>query len=154
MKKNNYGLFAILLLIATSTSIHPTNANFSALSTISDAYYTDLDQDGLQDDVRLLILLELVNNKMYTNVDLYVGLKLPSGTEYWFLAEFVLVKYTTYGYVQLEFDLLNTATETGWYEANTVGFAGNEQFSYMDSLVFDPPGSKNGDAVTASFRVV
>lgn len=112
--------------------------------TIDDAYYGNLDDDSYEDDIRISLTLVVSNWYYYTDIDLYIGIELPSGIEFWFIAEFTVYKTTYSGYITIDFDLLNTATESGWYTASAVGFANNERVSIMDTLIFDPPGSTDG----------
>ncbi|MCY3414491.1 MAG: hypothetical protein INQ03_22780 [Candidatus Heimdallarchaeota archaeon] len=151
-KKNNLmlvGLFSLLLfsLIPTSAyfSFYRTVPNFSVDIYIWDAYYADLDLDGYEDDIFIEIDLTLTNQYVYTDVEVFIGVTLPSGMEHWFKFDYTFKKTTLTGYITLGYDLYNTATELGWYEANAVGFAQGEEFSYMDTLIFDPPGTGGGD---------
>jgi len=143
-------IFATLLMIifVSTMNISQISANFSINIILNDAWYEDADADGDEDDIIILLTLELNNKRVVTKADLYLGIELPSGMEYWFVANFMLRKSGSYGYINLKFTLLNTATESGWYWAHAVGFAAGDQYSMMDSLEFDPPGGKTGGSPT------
>ncbi len=145
MKNNKLTLILGLILLTINLgSILGASANFSVDMTIEDAWYADLDNDSYTDDIAVVVLLELYNYNYITSVDVYIGVELPSGTTYWFTADLSLYKTTYYGYLEITFHLLNTATETGWYTAKAVGFADGETLSIMHSYDFDPPGETNG----------
>lgn len=141
--KRRLTLLVLLVLISSQMLASSVKANYSVDVFIEDAWYEDLDSDGYQDDIGVNLSVELSNQYVYTDIDMYLGITLPSGTEYWFLASFTVEKYTYYTYFRMTFELLNTATESGWYKASAVGFADGDRFSYMDSIIFDPPGQPN-----------
>jgi hypothetical protein len=135
--------FVLLVLISLPLLSIPASANFSVNIYIDDAWYEDIDSDGIEDDIGVNLTVSLYNKYVYTDIDLYLGITLPSGYEYWFLASFTVEKYTYYTDFGMTFELYNTATESGWYDASAVGFADGEMFSYMHTITFDPPGDTN-----------
>lgn len=139
MKMKPYLILPIFVL-AIFASAGQASANFSVYVSINDAYYADLDGDLLADDIKLDLTLEIYNYNFYTSVEVYVGVTLPSGTEYWFVITLDVYKSTTYYGTGLDVNLYDTATESGWYTAHAVGFASGESYSVMESLTFDPPG--------------
>ena len=148
MKKvrRNLLLSIFIILPIILTNISPTSANFSVGINITDAYYADLDADNFEDDIFISIDVTLSNIYIETDVDIYIGVTLPSGIEFWFVAKITVIK-STYSYnFGINFDLLNTALESGWYTAQAVGFAEGDQYSIMQSLIFDPPGSNEGSS--------
>lgn len=149
-------LFIMGLLLSTALlgSVNSASANYSVYIDITDAYYADLDSDGFEDDIRILVVMDLYNYKYTTDIDLYVGIEKPLGEEVWFLAEFLAYKTTYHESYSISFNLLNTATESGWYTAYSVGFADNEQFSIMSNLLFDPPGVVGGDPPSGTFTLL
>lgn len=147
-----YGM--LLMFILTSfAGVQQSAANFSVYASINHAFYADLDADGREDDVCIYLTIEVYNYRIYTDIDLYIGVTLPSGSEFWFLVEFTVKKSYYYGWIDMKFDTFNTALESGWYDASAVGFAESERFSIMETLTFDPPGGpKDGEASgTATF---
>ena len=94
MRRSQSLLIILLLTLSFANAIHPAKADYSVSVTINDAYYSDLDGDGLQDDIRIDLTVVLSNKYVYTDIDLYLGLTLPSGIEYWFLHSFTLQKST------------------------------------------------------------
>jgi hypothetical protein len=144
MRKTNKSILLIMMFLFTSFAvIQNSSANFSVYVTVTDAYYADLSGDGLEMDVGIHLFLEIYNNKVSTDVSLYIGIELPSGLTFWFLVEFTAIKYTYYGYTNIFFEGLNTALESGWYNAYAVAFAEGEQYSVMHIYTFDPPGGSS-----------
>lgn len=148
MKHKRFILFGILFLVLVVPSIPASSANFSADTNINDAWYADLDGDGSEDDVAVNVTLTLSNNKIFTDVDLYINLVLPSGKEFWFVSYLTIEKYTRTAAFILLYELMDTATEPGWYDVYTVAFAEGETLSRVDYFTFDPPGG--GDGVTTA----
>ena len=148
MKSSKKLLFGMTILtILLLSSVGKVSGNFSVSATFNSAWYADLDADGNADDIGTNITLTLSNNKVSTYIDLYFNIVMPSGQEYWFLSQLKIQKYTYSATFSLLYHFYNTATECGWYTMNTVGFASNEQFSLMDSIVFDPPGKSGGSPI-------
>lgn len=140
MKRMRVVFILTVFVLGMMSSISTASANFSVYVSFNDAYYADLDSDTLQDDIRLDMTIEIYNYQYSTDVELYVGITLPSGTQYWFLVTFTVYK-STYGYsTGMLFNAYDTATESGWYDASAVGFANGESYSIMETITFDPPG--------------
>lgn len=137
IQKNNFKaiFFVGLTFILLQNSIGAA-ANFSAYTTVLDAYYTDSDYDGYQDDVISYVGIDIYWGYYGMLVDVYVGLTLPSGAEQWYLVS--VRAYSTYFVLKLNF--LNSATESGWYTVHAAAFAMNDDYSTMHSYTFDPPG--------------
>ncbi|MCH8906361.1 MAG: hypothetical protein IH840_04655 [Candidatus Heimdallarchaeota archaeon] len=134
-----------------SVGIVPVSADYSVVVTLNDAWYEDSDNDGYEDDIILILTLELFIKRAVTKVDLYVGVQLPSGAEFWFLTELKLRKSGDYASFDFKFTLFDTATESGWYTAYAIGYAAGDKYAIMDSLEFDPPGSKSGGVPRAIY---
>lgn len=145
MKNSKTAFFFALTLGFLVFPMIPVSANYTANTNIVSAWYADLDSDGLEDDIGVSLTLTISNNRVVSLVDVYIGLELPSGIEFWFLFEFRVSKSTQTASFDLTFHLMDTALESGWYWAYSVAFANNEQYSLMDSYYFDPPGSGSGD---------
>ncbi len=152
--RRNFLFTVFIILPILLANVPASSANFSVSIDITDAYYADLDADLLEDDIVVTLNVTLTNIYVSTNVDIYIGITLPSGTEFWFLAEINVVKYTYSVTFGMKFDLMNTALEPGWYEANAVGFADGDQFSIMDSFIFDPPGGTDGGWPTSVYEII
>lgn len=124
----------------------PVYGNVESLNVlVDDAYYDDLDTDGIQDDIRVYVIIEVNSSYLTTAVQLLLGIEMPSGNEIWFEANFDVtsIKYTS-NYL-VTFNLINTAKETGWYWAHCYGYINGETLSNTHSLYFDPPGDDSGD---------
>ncbi len=144
--------FALLITIMSTTSIlgmlpQQTNAAPSISVTIIDAYYTDADGGGVQNDV--VVVTEFTIDGLLVNGLRYViRITLPSGTTFtgivFVITNMAQLSTTNYFY--------NTALESGWYEAFVyVDLNGNPYVSDTDHMVFDPPGGDNSD--TSGFGV-
>ncbi len=140
---------ALLGMSGISTS---SASDRTVWTTIKEAYYSDLDGDGLNDDVFLGVQVDFLNfgksdfiNGIHYSV--LIGLVLPSGTEFWYQMEDTDNRSTLY----LSFHLLNHAIENGWYKSYA---AGSYREMRQDKpivahyVVFDPPGGQNGGIPT------
>lgn len=147
-------LTLVLLIPLLLFNVVPTSGNFSVSMYIVDAHYVDLDADGKEDDIYVEIDVTLTNYRVSTDVDVYVGITLPSGIEYWFLAKITIVKSTYAKTLGMAFDLLDTANEPGWYDCHAFGLAQGEQYSVMQTYTFDPPGGQSDRDPVGSFYFV
>ena len=114
--------------------------------TFTEATYADLDNDGQADDINLQFTLVLSG---------YSEGELASGVTFKFIIDVITpsnshyhdrFKYTT-NVAEMLFvlDMLDHATDQGWYFANVRVFdQGNNFVSARDRIVFDPPGGKPG----------
>jgi hypothetical protein len=104
---------------------------------IMDAYYGDLDGDGYEDDIKLLVEFSFGNTDP-SRVDLNIWIELPSGIIY----NFRISVYRPPNESILNIDCIDMATESGWYTvtmlASVMG-AGNGKLYITDQLEFDPP---------------
>ncbi len=153
-----FTLFAIIFLIL----IFPTNSfaarpDFSASSTdvisikvsVTDAYYTDLDNDGLSDDVIAYTSVDLSGSTRY-NFDYYITLTLPSGKNYTYAYTFNTV-YTT---LNIRNYFWNHATECGDYTITVQAILWTGGISYTNhAYTFDPPGGSDGGDPTFDLTV-
>ena len=128
---------------------------------VTDAYYADLDGDGLVDDVYVEVEFDTklavssdVANDVYSGTYEYeydIILELPSGKSYdW------EVDFSTYdSKVRIGHNMYNTATEPGYYrtsiDAELEEPAEAEDFT---SHVFDPPGSDPGGDVELDWYIL
>lgn len=109
--------------------------------TITDAFYTDLEQSGVENDVVSHFTLELTNEEEIQRFFLYITLRLPSGTEYsyWYYI-------STNQSLEATMNFYNHATESGWYDLKILGILLDRPISCgLESYTFDPPGSGGGD---------
>lgn len=116
---------------------------------IIDAYYADLDGDGYEDDIKLLLEFSFTDAEP-SRVDLIIWIELPSGTTY----NIRLSVYRAPSASILNVDCFNMATESGWYTvtmlASIMG-AGNGKIYLTDELMFDPP-TGSGPGLPPSIR--
>ena len=155
LKKSVAGvaILAILFLLP----LQQASANYTTTVTLTYGNYGDLDTlvglpaDGFQDDIIINMTLELSNKRYSTPIDLYFGIILPSGQQFWWEANLIVYKTSTTASFDLSVVIIDIATESGFYTAQAVGFAVNEQFSYLTSIIFDPPGGGAGRPPTATF---
>jgi len=155
LKSSISGVFILAILLIVP--INQVSADFSTTVTLTYGNYGDFDtlvglpSDGFKDDIIINMTLELYNKKYSTPIDLYFGITLPSGQEFWWEANLIVYKSSSYASFDLTIVILEIATESGFYTAQAVGFAASEKFSYMTYLVFDPPGSGIGQPPGAFF---
>jgi hypothetical protein len=104
---------------------------------IVDAYYADLDGDGYEDDIKLLVDCSFGETDP-SRVDLNIWIELPSGLTF----NVRVSIYNTPNEFLLNIDCFDTAIESGWYTvtmlASVMG-AGNGKLYITDEIVFDPP---------------
>ena len=110
------------------------------LIDIQEAYYADLEGDGMEDDVFVGVELAFFGASVY-NFDYYIFLTLPSGAEFGYAV--ALAAHTDLAYFGNYF--WNHATEPGDYTVTvyTVLRTGGMTL-FSDALVFDPPGGTGG----------
>ncbi len=137
-------LFILLLILPLSAS---ASREYKITPTITDAYYTDLDNDGNQDDIRITVKLKIkgFEDKVMDKGVVYnviLGLVLPDKTEAWY----ILTTIATTTNLKLDFDMLNHATVSGWYQAYSIAYLQNYEQEKIEghSVIFDPPGGQDG----------
>ncbi|MHA1905885.1 MAG: hypothetical protein ACW98Y_01205 [Candidatus Thorarchaeota archaeon] len=118
---------------------------------ISDAYYADLDGDGAEDDIKLLVEFAFPTD-VVARVDLNIWIELPSGLTF----NFRIAVWRAPGDSVLNIDCIDMAIESGWYTVTlltSVMGSGGGKYYIMDSLVFDPPtgGGSGLPGVSAYF---
>ncbi len=137
------------LAFASTVTVQSTNDQVSVTLTILDAFYTDADGDGYEDDVVGYFDIHLYGRPRYT-LDIYPSLVLPSGTTHTYL-------YT----INTRLDTLHCtmyfydhALESGNYTfaVEIVLYTGGVTAGEANYL-FDPPGG-SGDADPCGFLVV
>ena len=104
---------------------------------IVDAYYADLDGDGYEDDIKLLVECSFGDTDP-SRVDLNIWIELPSGLTF----NVRVSIYNTPSEFLLNIDCFDTAIESGWYTVSmlaSVMGAGNGKLYVTDEIIFDPP---------------
>lgn len=104
---------------------------------IMDAYYGDLDGDGVEDDIKILIEFAFTTLEP-SRVDLNIWIELPSGYTY----NIRVSVYRAPAESILNIDGINMATESGWYTVTmlaSVTGTGGGKYYITDQLIFDPP---------------
>ncbi|MHA1772052.1 MAG: hypothetical protein ACTSYL_07375 [Candidatus Thorarchaeota archaeon] len=135
------GLQMVVPASAGRVTIQSSNDQATVTVHVLDAFYTDADDDGYEDDVIAYFDIHLDGAQRY-NFDIYPALTLPSGTSY------------LYGYtintrlsdLHCTMYFYDHATESGNYTFSVdvilyTGGVASGQVQY----VFDPPGG-SGDA--------
>jgi len=104
---------------------------------ISDAYYGDLDGDGYEDDIKILLQFSLTNAEP-ARIEMTIWIQLPSG----YVHGVGISIWNAQQYGVLNVDCLNMATESGIYTvtmAASVFGTGIGKAYITDYLQFDPP---------------
>ncbi|RLI47949.1 MAG: hypothetical protein DRO73_10615 [Candidatus Thorarchaeota archaeon] len=136
------GMCAFVMPVAAGTvTIRSSNDQVTVSVKILDAYYTDADDDGYEDDVVALFDIYLDGAVRY-NIDIYPELVLPSGES--FLYGYTI--NTRLSTLHCTMYFLHHATETGNYtfSVDVVSYTGGVATGQVN-YVFDPPGG-SGDA--------
>lgn len=108
--------------------------------------YSDLDDDGFQDDLEIDAVLSHIkgNNHRATKIIMYLVITMPSG-------EYMIFGWEVTIYVDQDFtfhfEIYDGAIESGWYTAEIyiqmIGFGSYQDYSILE---FDPPkAGTNGD---------
>ena len=140
MKSTGLRIFVVLAFLAlVSVPLASAQPQLSSVQSIyiADAYYADLDADGYEDDIKLLLEFSFENIEPL-RVDLNIWIELPSGLMYTF-------RVSVWGapaQSTLNIDCIDMATESGWYTvtmlASVMG-TGSGKVYITDQLEFDPP---------------
>ncbi len=116
--------------------------------SIFDAYYTDLDGDGYEDDIKLLIEFSFPTVEP-VRIDLNIWIELPSGLTF----NFRVSVWRAPNDSILNIDCIDMAIESGWYTVylvTSVMGSGGGKYYITDSLMFDPP-SEGGNGLPAVY---
>jgi hypothetical protein len=123
-------------------------------AVIYDAYYTDLDIDGYEDDIAIFVSFT-INSGVKLRATFLLEIELPSGMTYSFLLEAWF--YPSETPIRAKISTLNTATESGWYTATMKGIVRGiptGAFLTESSLIFDPPTGAGSGNPTASIAIL
>lgn len=137
-----YLLLAILLISIASFAPMSADAGNGIIVIMNDAYYANLDDDGIEDDIVVIyeIILPDIDNDTDYVIELYCTLTLPSGATYVYECAVV----TSDGCIVTQY-WFNAATETGWYKYSVYAYSYTADMdSGFDEIVFDPPESTPG----------
>ena len=129
---------------AYQRSVQTTAPTHSIAVAITHASYTDLDNDGFEDDVLVVSDFYLQNDDYYEFIYL-ITLILPSGIYYQYLVQV----WAWVDYVSIDNSFYNHATEAGNYTVIIEALLLNPDVYYDVSIViFDPPGGSDGGKPT------
>jgi len=126
----------MLSAIVPIISAQPRIASIDYIQII-DAYYADLDGDGYEDDIKLLVDCCFVDADP-SRVDLNIWIELPSGLTFSVRVSI----YNTPSEFLLNIDCFDMAIESGWYTVSLLASimgAGNGKLYITDEIIFDPP---------------
>lgn len=132
-------LVALLVMFSTFVTTASAQPRIAAVDYIQivDAYYADLDGDGYEDDIKLLVDCCFTDTDP-TRVDLNIWIELPSGLTF----NVRVSIYNTPNEFLLNIDCFDMAIESGWYTvtllASVMG-AGSGKLYITDEMSFDPP---------------
>ncbi len=125
-----------MVVLVPIVSAQPRIASVESIY-IADAYYADLDEDGYEDDIKILLEFSFESIEPI-RVDLNIWVELPSGLMY----AFRVSVYRAPAQSTLNIDCIDMATESGWYTvtmiASVMGTGAGRLF-ITDQLEFDPP---------------
>ncbi|TFG26680.1 hypothetical protein EU527_19440 [Candidatus Thorarchaeota archaeon] len=126
----------ILSVIVPTINAQPRIASVDYIQIV-DAYYADLDGDGYEDDIKLLVGCCFTDTNP-SRVDLNIRIVLPSGLTF----NVRISIYNTPSEFLLNIDCFDMAIESGWYTvtlfASVMG-VGNGKLYIIDEIIFDPP---------------
>ncbi|MHA2370323.1 MAG: hypothetical protein ACXADX_16030 [Candidatus Hodarchaeales archaeon] len=109
----------------------------------ADAYYTELDGDGFEDDVVTELQCEM--KELIPVFYIYIDVELPSGTTHgiWLPINPDCTEF------KLRVEFHDIATEPGWYTARVfaaIPWDNDSLVFYLcDTIEFDPPGKGGSD---------
>ena len=121
---------------------------------IYDAYYTDLDIDGYEDDIAIFVSFT-INSGIKLRATFTLDIELPSSLKHTFFLEAWFSPSDTP--IKAQISTFNTATESGWYTAFLRGIVRGiplGSFITESSLIFDPPTGTGSGNPTASIRIL
>ncbi|TFF91462.1 hypothetical protein EU545_03985 [Candidatus Thorarchaeota archaeon] len=128
---------SLLMIVTLPTAMAQPRVNNSDSVRILDAYYADLDSDGYEDDIKILVEFSFPSSDP-SRVDLNLWICLPSGLTY----NFRISVYRAPSQSVLQIDCIDMASECGWYTvtmlASIMG-TGNGKMYITDDFSFDPP---------------
>lgn len=135
-----------VILIPLAIVGSPVAAEGEELSlAILSVGYTDLDEDGLEDDIYIEFNFAYnAKNDGVVKFELYCQIGLPSTASH----KSLYYISTNYQSLSLRIHAFNTATEPGDYKLDMIGVLkgnGGAPTVTTASIIFDPPGGTSGD---------
>jgi hypothetical protein len=132
-------VFAAIVLLSVLIPAANAQPRISSIDYIQivDAYYADLDGDGYEDDIKLLVDCCFLDTDP-TRVDLNIWIELPSGLVF----NVRVSVYNTPNTFLLNIDCFDMAIESGWYTVTLIASvmgSGNGKLYITDEIIFDPP---------------
>lgn len=142
-------LFAVIPISNVLGELYVADNEITVIINITNAYYTALDDDGIENDVVANFDMTVIkNSNRHSNerlkFNLYVELILPSGLNYIYGYRVSCKKGVS---VSPVIYLYNHATEPGWYTIELTCILADRGLVTgvgTESLVFDPPGGTPG----------
>ena len=131
-----FAAIVVLSLWIPAVNAQPRVATAEYIQIV-DAYYADLDADGYEDDIKLLVDCRFTDTDP-TRVDLNIWIELPSGLTY----NVRVSIYNTPNEFLLNIDCFDMAIESGWYTVTLIASvmgSGDGKLYITDEIVFDPP---------------
>lgn len=131
-----FAAIVVLSLWIPAVNAQPRVATAEYIQIV-EAYYTDLDADGYEDDIKLLVDCRFTDTDP-TRVDLNIWIELPSGLTY----NVRVSIYNTPNEFLLNIDCFDMAIESGWYTVTLIASvmgSGDGKLYITDEIVFDPP---------------
>ena len=132
-------IFAVIVMLSVFIPAANAQPRISSIDYIQivDAYYADLDGDGYEDDIKLLVECCFLDTNP-TRIDLNIWIELPSGLTF----NVRVSVYNTPNEFLLNIDCFDMAIESGWDTvtmfASVMG-SGNGKLYITDEIIFDPP---------------
>ncbi len=150
IKLLSLGILLISVLLGSSAvnayqnAPQTNNTIHSITVVITHASYTDLDNDGNEDDVVVISDFYLQNDDFYEFI-YFITLILPSGMYYQYLVRV----WAWVDYVSITNSFYNHATESGNYTVIIEAWLLNPDVYYdISAVIFDPPGGSDGGKPT------
>ena len=142
MKSRSLLLLGILTLSvlqgASASSLYLKSRGGSLNLEVLDAFYTSLDDDGMNNDVRVILKLHYEGHLDLLKV--VTGLILPSG----FTSAYTVYSLIVNGDFIVTIDFHEEAVESGWYTFYIHLTLSYGQVSGSCYQTFDPPEEKKG----------
>ncbi|MHA1225697.1 MAG: hypothetical protein ACTSPV_03035 [Candidatus Hodarchaeales archaeon] len=149
-------IFFLLLYSSNMIFLSQGSVDFNDDNEISDiqiveAFYADLDNQGLPNDILSHFIIEFEDDDNYSFIILFISLTLPSGTQFQY--SYLIITDLPGIYVSLYF--YNHASESGWYNLKISALLlGSKSHWISDSLTFDPPGGDPGEVPPSTELVI
>ena len=142
MKKVRLFAIVVFLFIVLQSGVMASAWESIFAVDINKAYYTDIDDDGYEDDVFVKLKFKIDLNDIDIIFKYTITLTLPSGLAFEY---FVYVSVSDESVVTVDNLFYNHATESGDYRVDVSAVLIKPIVDSAEaSRVFDPPGSSDG----------